>query len=104
MLDLGHFCDRAPIGRDGKGSYLAHISGALVRHYVGVGVQLSERRVLSLVCVIFQLHHLGNGGSIGGDSECGNSPIVAIIRIAQDKGIGRRLRPGMITRPMCPVP
>ena len=104
MLHLGHFCDRTPICRDGKGSYLSHISGALVRHYVSVGVQLSERRVLGLVCVIFQFHHFGNAGSISGDSECGNSPIVAIIRIAQDKGIGRRLRPGMITRPMCPVP
>ena len=99
MLHLDHFCDRAPISRDGKGSYLSHTSGALVRHYVGVGVQLSDRRVLGLVCVIFQFHHFGNAGSISGDSECGNSPIGTIIRPAQDKFIRRRLRPGMIIRP-----
>ena len=100
MLHLGHFCDRAPIGRDGKGSYLSHTSGALVRYYVGVGVQLSEGCVLGLVCVIFQFRiQLGNAGSISGDSECGNSPIGAVIRPAQDKGIRRRLRPGMPIRP-----
>ena len=93
MLHLGHFCDRAPICRDGKGSYLSHSSGTLESHYVGVCVQLSERRVLAQVCVKFQFRHLGNAGSIGGNSKCGNSPIGAVIHIGEDICVCIRFHP-----------